>query len=207
MPNKQADRLRYLNHLYERVGGRSSAHVPMWELGQELGMEKEYTSDIVEYLVNEGYVERRVMGGGIGISHRGVRQVEQSNADPNTAIGPFPAVNVINVQNMHNSQIQQGSHQSSQTQSFSQNDLKALGRFLAQVRAKMADPSLPPAIRHELQANVATIDAQLQSARPKRGIVVESLRSIRTVLEEAGGNIVAAGLLPLLAPLLAALGG
>ena len=53
--------------------------------------------------------------------------------------------------------------------------------------------------RAELRAEIATIRAQLASPRPKNTIVAESLRSIRTVLEGAAGNMLASALLPQLA--------
>src|SRR5437660_65209 len=42
----------------------------------------------------------------------------------------------------------------------------------------------------------ANIEAQIDSSRPKHGILTESLRSLRTVLEGAAGSLVASGLLP-----------
>lgn len=71
-------------------------------------------------------------------------------------------------------------------------------QFLAEIQAKKDDLKLEPAESEELQAEMATIHAQAGSPNPKRHIIKESLHSIRTILEHAGGGVVAAGLLELL---------
>ncbi|GMV31877.1 MAG: hypothetical protein AMXMBFR59_40020 [Rhodanobacteraceae bacterium] len=56
----------------------------------------------------------------------------------------------------------------------------------------------------ELAAEIGTLKSQCESPKPKAGIVKESLGSVRRILEEAGGNLMAAGLLPSLTRLLGA---
>ena len=41
---------------------------------------------------------------------------------------------------------------------------------------------------NELMADVKTIDAQLESSRPKAAIIRECLRSLKSVLEKAGDD-------------------
>jgi hypothetical protein len=43
----------------------------------------------------------------------------------------------------------------------------------------------------ELESEIATLEAQSRSPKPKHGIVHETLRSIRSILEGASGGVAA----------------
>lgn len=55
--------------------------------------------------------------------------------------------------------------------------------------------------RADLEAQVATVDAQIRSPRPRRRIILESLRSARNILEGAAGSGLAAGVIHLISKL------
>lgn len=67
--------------------------------------------------------------------------------------------------------------------------------FLKEIEQAAPTLNLPTQEAQELTAEIATIRAQLQSPKPKSEIIRESLRSVRTILEGAGGGMVATGLL------------
>lgn len=52
---------------------------------------------------------------------------------------------------------------------------------------------LDTAMTAELTAELATVEAQVSSSRPKRSILHESLSSIRAILESAAGSGAAIG--------------
>ena len=58
----------------------------------------------------------------------------------------------------------------------------------------------------EAEAELQTLKAQLQSSKPKSSIIRESRKTLRTLVEGVASNAVAAGILPLYAPLAALLG-
>lgn len=66
-------------------------------------------------------------------------------------------------------------------------DLEALRRLLPQL--KESDLELDDDASAELTAEIATVEAQLQSPRPKRGVVKQAAESIRSILEGAGGGV------------------
>ena len=106
---------------------------------------------------------------------------------------------------MKNSQIQQGSTHSKQTQSInisSTNDLRA---FIELLTSKLSELELKADDQSEIEADIATLQAQLDSSRPKSSILHESLNSIKNILEGVAGSLIAQQLLPLIPPLLAAL--
>lgn len=108
----------------------------------------------------------------------------------------------VNVENMHGSQIQQGTTNSSQSysQALDLPGLSALVEKMLPAIGAIANPN----DRSQIESDLETIRSQLKSPNPRIGIIRASLESAKTVLEGAAGNI-AAEYLPLLMPLLAAL--
>jgi hypothetical protein len=108
------------------------------------------------------------------------------------------AGHVYNITHFHGSvsgsQIQQFSNESHQTQS-SGPDREALSSFVAQVREAAPTLGLSSDKRQELESDLDTIDSQLKSPNPKKTVVRESLHSVRNIVEEAAGSLVASGIL------------
>lgn len=84
-------------------------------------------------------------------------------------------------------------------------DLKALAEFLDRLKQEL--PTLQLSEEDELMAkgNISTIQAQLETKKPIPGILKESLRTLRNVLEGATGSIVASDLVPKITAFLASL--
>jgi hypothetical protein len=170
----------------------------MWDVGTELGFSKEETSAICEFLAGEYLLEHVHLGGGVAITHHGVVEIENALAHPDKPTEYFPAVNVIHIHNMHQSQIQQGTFASSQSATYSA-DPQLISAFITELRAILPSLSLDADTKSEVEAEIATIGAQLSSARPKQKILKECLVSIRTILEGAAGSALAQQLLSQLA--------
>jgi hypothetical protein len=112
---------------------------------------------------------------------------------------------VYNVTHFHGSvsgsQIQQFSQNSSQAQSTSI-DVAALTHFVDELRKALPSLGLKTEVRDEALAELDTLAAQAKSPKPKAAVVRESLKTIRNVLEEASGSLIATGLLSLLPKIL-----
>lgn len=95
---------------------------------------------------------------------------------------------------MNNSQLQQASSRSRQLQrnKFEGAELEGIIKILVQALPQM---KLSSALEEEVNADIATLESQLGSPRPKMGIIRESLISIRNVLEGGTGSMVASELL------------
>lgn len=103
--------------------------------------------------------------------------------------------NVIQVDQLINSQIQVGSGNSVVSGSWTAEERAALSNFLSEVKGNFERLNLGIAPGRELQADVATIEAQLNATQPKRTVIVECLKSLRNILEGITGSLVASGLL------------
>jgi hypothetical protein len=188
-------RFEFLNSLYEITGGSSHKIVNMFELGTELAFDREEVNLITQYLAGEHLMEHRTIGGGIGITHYGVKEVEEALSHPEKPTTYFPPVNIIHIHHMEGSQIQQGTISSSQTATFNQQSTKELLDFIKDLRDKQSDLKLSPDDASELSSDIDTVESQLKSSRPKTGIITEGLKSIKTILEGAAGSWLASDFL------------
>jgi hypothetical protein len=77
-------------------------------------------------------------------------------------------------------------------------DLDRVREFLRAFDAGAHRLRLAPEQFDEIRAEIATIRAQAGSPKPRHHVIRESLRSVRSILEQAGGGAAAVGLLELL---------
>jgi hypothetical protein len=210
LTKKKADRFRFLNRLYEVTDGDIHNIVDLSDVGADIGLSSDQSVAVMNYLQGEHLAKHQTIGGGVSITHYGVKEVEQALSHPDAPTQYFPpVVNIINVRNMVGSQIQQGTHDSTQHQntSISQNDAAALQALVRSFREALDGLPFDTDTRSEAEAELLTVEAQLKSSKPKPAIVRESLKTLRNLLEGVASNALAAGLLPLFAPLAALMAG
>lgn len=111
------------------------------------------------------------------------------------------ASTVYNIQNyigtMNRSQVQQGTCDSSQAMTMGL-DVSAVVSILKELSKALRSADVPADIKKEIEADVQSIKSQLRSPNPKPSIVKECLRSIRSILEQAAGSVIAGGIPALL---------
>jgi hypothetical protein len=187
LEEKRRRRLLFMRRLYESTNGSRLAGINMWSLGSELGWDRAEVDNVIEYLEGEGLVEYIGMGGEIAITHAGVVEVEQSLSNPEEETLHFPAaVNIINVENMYGSQIQQGTTGSAQEGHFlSDVAADSLRAALAALRADLGDVVLDAEDRSELEAEIGTAEQQLGSSRPKLATIRGSAQRVTQLLTRA----------------------
>jgi hypothetical protein len=191
----KSKRFQFLQKLLEVTEGDELAAANSWQLGEELGFTLSETTAICEYLRMEGLVKNITHDGLIGITHRGIIEVETALSKPDESTTYFPALNYIHVEQMIGSQIQQGANQSSQVLTYNNNDIEARLKFVADLKSQLPDLELPSEAEEEVDSDISTIEYQVKSPRPKFAVIKECLLSIRTVLEGIAGNAIAAILL------------
>jgi hypothetical protein len=115
-------------------------------------------------------------------------------------LNPKPASHHIHVENMVGSSIQQGST-NSVANINNQLSIADIQQFLAQAKSSVDGLEISDDAREELKNDLQTLDIQVGSKNPKTPIILESLKSVRTILEQAAGSLIAAGLLQRFPPL------
>ena len=86
-------------------------------------------------------------------------------------------------------QIQQGTIESVQIAVSESLDVEALKEFVRLLSSKLTDLELSAEKRTEAESDIKTIEAQISSPNPKRGIIGEALKSLRVILENASGTV------------------
>jgi len=112
---KAKDRLRMqiLEKMYGAVNGHIHATVSEESLAQCLELGLDLVGPEVDYLVREGLL-RRYGGRDVSLSHNGMREFEQAQKHPDEPTDHLVALNLINIESMVDSQINQGSPSASQ---------------------------------------------------------------------------------------------
>ena len=113
----------------------------------------------------------------------------------------------FNIENMSNSQIQQGTEELTQTLNITNADLDQVRAFLQALKQSVDELGLQEIQRAQLDTDIQTIEPQLSAPEPKNSIIQESLQSIRNILEGITSSTIASELLSRLAPLLTSLLG
>jgi hypothetical protein len=180
--------------VYEDAEARMNAVVRNAEVATKLGFDEALTVAIVMYLADEGLLEW-IAQGFVRLTHLGINEIEEALATRTEPTEHFPAFvvteNYIQIGSMHGSQIQQATEGSIQAQESL--DVEDLRRLLAEIRSATESLGLKDAQAKEVHAELATVEAQLESPRPKRSIIRQSLSTVRSISEGAAGGTLGAG--------------
>jgi predicted RNA binding protein with dsRBD fold (UPF0201 family) len=102
---------------------------------------------------------------------------------------------------IENSQIQQQTKDSIQIIKSVSLDLESISEFINEVRKKINQIGLKGEEEKGLESELISVEAQTKSPKPKNIVIKEGMKSIRTILEGAGGSV-AANLLSKLAEII-----
>lgn len=188
LEQKKKNRFLFLNCLYETSNGDTRAMFNMWEVGKELNFERDETSQIVEYLRGENLIESVALGGGISLTHWGVKEVEEVLENPSKPTEHFLPLNIINIGTMNNSTLQQGTTNSTINFTYNAQTAVDIEQIVSQLNEIKDSLNLSNELQSELISELQTIEIQKKSSNPKSIIITESLKSIRTILESVAGN-------------------
>jgi hypothetical protein len=100
-----------------------------------------------------------------------------------------PAASIY-IENMHSSQLISGSPQASIKINESFNPKSdAFRELIATIKKNAPDLGLEKEALRQLNADVTTIEAQIESPAPKYTVIGESMYSLRGILESVAGNV------------------
>ena len=153
---------QFLIQLFEQTNGDASVQVSMYDIGEQLGLDRDAASKIAQDLIGDQLVEIRTLSGGIGISEDGSTLVQKligpiaPSVDKPTKLGDDFVLNSAGRQ--------------------------AITQITADLKNQAGTLGLNFDSLTELTADLQTIDAQMASSKPKTAIFKECLRSIKTAL-------------------------
>ncbi len=105
-------------------------------------------------------------------------------------------INIISAQVVKGVQIMQASPGAKQVVSITKDNLEEVKEIIQKLKESIDKLNLKQEQKEELNSDIQTIEIQLKSSKPKRGVITECLGSIRGILEGVTGNVLASELLP-----------
>lgn len=203
---RKAMRLRVMKVIFDEADGSTTSYLDGFALARAIGLSDQEMGDACAYLEGEGLISAQVRvvdqftPAAIQLTHKGIKEMEESLQSPERPTEHFPpASSVINIHgNVIGSAIQNGSPGARQDVTIRDINVDVIRTFLSELAAQRENLNLPETESRVLSAEVATIQAQIDSPRPKRRVITESLHTIRSILEGVGGNVAALPLLELL---------
>jgi hypothetical protein len=119
---------------------------------------------------------------------------QSSNADISLP-SKYYGHNITVVQRMTSSQIQQGNTDSVQTFTCSLPDLQKVNELINELREKFELLQLNTHQQTEVEADLATLEAQKNSPKPHFHIIKATLQSLRSILEGVASSVASAYIL------------
>jgi hypothetical protein len=185
---KKRQRFQFMEVVYNNTQGDPFQMTGLNAVAPAIGLSEEEAGKVGEYLSDEDLI-KWTLGGGISITHRGVVEYEQALSAPATPTEHFPAVNYIHIGTMTNSQFQQGTMGSvQQMQTVSSDEAGVLREFLAIIREQAKALRFAAEEEAELESQLATIEAQMHSAKPNRSILKAAGSAVLAILVSAPGQ-------------------
>lgn len=161
MDEMNPEAIRYLNELYRRTEGDTSAQASMFDVGAAIDLEKEAARRLAEDLIADGLIEIRTLSGGIGITAQGIDLARPDDGGQAlVGLGDGPLVEDTGRQ--------------------------ALESILAEVKKSLSSGSIPYAHLEEMVLDIKTIDIQLLSPRPKMAVIKAVLHALKDELQSVG---------------------
>jgi hypothetical protein len=137
----------------------------MYDIGGLLGMDRDTASSVAQELMGQQLAEIRTLSGGIGISTDGAARIQNlmgpmaSDTSESKPLGGRPV-------------LTSGGQQ-------------AVAQVVSELKNQIGSLGLDFDTLGELMADLKTMEAQLDSSRPKTAIIRECLRSVLNVVEKA----------------------
>lgn len=217
---RRAERFRVLEVIYEMSDDYDDTRlaIEVTDLDHLVGESLSAISleKALNYMVSEGLLDSPYAEGTTyTLTHKGVVEYERAVTIPEAPTHYFPAVMTINntthstsVATMVGSQIQQGTHGSTQsmTATLSGDAIVAIKAVLLAFEGHVATVPLEEEKRQELEADLNALRAQIASPKPKASILAECLKSARSIVEGVASSALGTAVLPQISIALAAIG-
>lgn len=148
---------QFLENLYTRTGDNADAQVSMYELGTDLGLDREESRNTAEDLMAEGLLEIRTLSGGVALSEAGralfISEDTGEAAPEDNRLGEASPMDA--------------------------RQRELVEQTLTLLKSELGSQNLAYDALSEIIADVRTIEAQLTSPRPKTAVVRSCLNGLR----------------------------
>ena len=152
----------FLQELYNRAEGDFEVQISMYDIGEDLGLEKNEVAALAQELFIEDLAEMKTLSGGMSITQKGL-EVLGINITPKKGASSFKL----------------GSDPVLDDQG-----IKAVLELLNKIRAGLDSKARSFDLMEEIVIDIKTIEVQMLSPNPKTQIIRETFKSISQNLKE-----------------------
>lgn len=154
---------QFLITLFEQTNGDATVQVSMYDVGELLGMDRDTASAVAQELMGRQLAEIRTLSGGIGISANGSAMIQE-------ILGPMTSGDSESA-NLGDGPLLTAGGQHS------------VDQIITELKSVAGSIGLDFDSLSELMADLKTIEAQLESPKPKTEIIRACLQSILDVVK------------------------
>jgi hypothetical protein len=162
MSSEDFSRQRFLQALYNRAEGDFALQISMYDLGTDLGFEKDEAAVFAQELFIEGLAEMKTLSGGMGITQKGLKalgiEITPKKEDNSFILGNGPVLD------------EQGK--------------KAVQELLNKIRTALDSKAISFDLMEEIVIDLKTIEVQMLSPKPKTSIIREIFKFINQNLKD-----------------------
>lgn len=199
LERKKAQRLRLMIELYNMVEGFDAQPAETVQLAARLGFDTSRPEDLLEvlkivhYLHGEGLL---ISSGPTGeathltLTHKGVREVEEAGSKPDLPTEHFCPLSSIELSKSSTSELDGAA---GTLTVLAEPDRLEVLRMLRSLQEWADQLSLNEDQRSEYDADIRTIEAQLDSPHPKMQLIEVALESIKITAEKANSSLGSTG--------------
>jgi hypothetical protein len=192
---KKKSIFQFLQRLYKLTGGEQFKDIQAYEIGYDIGFNREFTQEILLYLTKEELVQLDVRDR-ISITYKGIKAVEDVFSKPDVPTEYFPPFNVIyGKSKAKDFKIRHGSPWAIPIVNIDSEQYEELSEIIESLKASTDNLSLEPNQNAELRADLLSVEAQLSSPSPKTRVINECVSSIIRILEKAPASVIGYDLL------------
>ena len=159
---------QFLIQLFEQTKGDSAMQVSMYDIGDQLGLDRDVASTVAQELIGSMLVEIRTLSGGIGISGDGSQMAQKLIGPAASSGNEFAELDDAPLLNS--------------------SGRRAVEQITSALKHQAGSLGLDFDTLTELMADLKTIEAQLGSSRPKTAIISACLRSLLAICENPTDN-------------------
>lgn len=155
---------QFLEQLYTLTKGDPMVQQSMYDVGSNLGWDRERSGKIAEDLIGQGLVEIKTLSGGIGITTDGIAAV-QSTTGPTHSPGT-PSLGSATV--------------------MDETGRSTVSGLLDEIKILLTQSAAPYPQLEEMVIDIKTIETQMLSPQPKVAVIRELFHSLQQALSTAG---------------------
>lgn len=174
-------RENFLISVYKATGGSSSTIVNMFDVGTHLGLSNVDTSRIFEYLEGENLLKAMTLGGGVGITHEGVKAVETGSILSDTA--PI-AMNTYIINNTNSPGAQIGMNSIQNMQNPGSLPALELTTFISKLKEVIPTLDLSEEDKEAVDSDLKLLEKQVLNPESDPGKVKSRFRTLMKSLSE-----------------------